>query len=314
MRVFRGVFVFLVLAAPAMATPDPPPPAGFSGTQYIDGAGCVFQREGRGWQPRLDGRGQQICGFPPTMSYRSEAATDAPATSVEERLFEQLSTELRDGEFVADRRPAEPRDAPPPSGPGAIQRDIQARLANIAALKAEVSGGADSGLCALLGYSAGEPAGLRYDRDVTQGLCPGMSAAIPSARLGSVAVAAPVPVPVPAAAPKAAPKPVAAVPPKRPENAPAKPERVAKKPSTPAPEMIPAHARHIQVGAFQDSDSAMAAARRLAAAGHNVGRIYRRQNGQELQIITVGPFADRQALVRALARLRAGGFPRAQPR
>lgn len=304
MQVLRGVFVFLVLAAPAMATPDPPPPAGFSGTQYIDGAGCVFQREGRGWQPRLDGRGQQICGFPPTMSYRSAAATDAPVASVEERLFEQLSTELRDGEFVADRRPAEPRDAPPPSGPGAIQRDIQTRFANSAALKAEVAGGADSGLCALLGYSAGEPAGLRYDRDVTQGLCPGMSAVIPSARLGSAATAAP----------KPAPAPVATVPPKRQETAQAKPQQVAKKLTTPAPEMIPAHARYIQVGAFQDSDGAMAVARRLAAAGHNVGRVYRRQNGQELQIITVGPFADRQALVRTLARLRSGGFPRAQPR
>lgn len=307
MRVFRCVLVFLLLAARAMAAPEPPPPAGFQDAQYIDGAGCVFQRQGAVWQQRLDGRGQKICGFPPTMSYRSEVGSDAPVQSVEEQIFERFSAELRDGEFVADRHPVEPRKPLPTSGPSTIQRDIQTRLRNSAALKVQIWGGADSRLCALLGYSPDPPSGLRYDRDVTQGLCPGMSVAIPSPRYVSLAADTPKHVRVVAPAP-------AAVPRARPEKASVISATERKQSPTLGPEMIPAHAKYIQVGAFRDSESAMAVARRLLAAGHKVGRIYRWQNGEELQLITVGPFADRQTLVRALAQLRVEGYARAQPR
>jgi cell division septation protein DedD len=56
------------------------PPAGFSGRQFVDSAGCVFVRAGNGgtvsWVARVDRNRKQLCGYQPSFP------TQAPATAV----------------------------------------------------------------------------------------------------------------------------------------------------------------------------------------------------------------------------------------
>lgn len=196
MRVFGAVWCVLVLAGAARAAPVPPPPDDFSGSQYIDGTGCVFERQGEDWIARLDSTSQPICGFPPSMSSRrtdpdtpsvlTSDPEEPPAQGIEDMLVEQLASGLRQGEFTADPRPAEIRkDVPARDRPNALQVQLDKQVQNEAKLRAAMvaAGNTTSDLCAQLGYVPDDDPKPFLGGDVTQGLCPGMRAATPAERV-----------------------------------------------------------------------------------------------------------------------------------
>ena len=77
--------------------------------------------------------------------------------------------------------------------------------------------------------------------------------------------------------------------------------------------MIPPGARYIQIGAFRDAVNADRAARRLGAMGFPVVRAGGHP-GDPMQIIMVGPLDGREAMVRAIDRVRRAGYRDAYPR
>ena len=79
-------------------------------------------------------------------------------------------------------------------------------------------------------------------------------------------------------------------------------------------EMIPANARYVEIGTYADEANAMAALRRLAGLGYRTAQRDQKVKDNPGKAILAGPFADRQALVAALSRLRANGWPRAVAR
>lgn len=83
---------------------------------------------------------------------------------------------------------------------------------------------------------------------------------------------------------------------------------------TEMPQLIPAGTRYLSVGIVPDDAQAQAVALQLARLGYPVAR--RRQDHADTptrwQILT-GPFADREAVVRALNHLRLSGFPGTAP-
>lgn len=69
------------------ATPAERPPERFSGLQYVDSAGCVFMRAGRGdavtWVPRVTRAGEPLCGYAPTLLADAAPSTQpAPVVQV----------------------------------------------------------------------------------------------------------------------------------------------------------------------------------------------------------------------------------------
>ena len=324
------VLAMLLLGGAAQAAPTPPPPDSFAGAQYIDGNGCVFTRDGAGWTARQDGQGQALCGFPPSLAVRrtdplTERAlplTQAPPPDVETLLLEQLSRDLRPGEWAADPAPAETRSELAPSRvPDPIQTALQDALTMAPALR-EASGLSGSPeLCARLGYKP-DPSGSAQGS--TLGLCPGMRATSATAALtpGAAAtrsqpeptVAPSPPVTRTAAAAQRAPARRAAAPAVAAPVA-AKPVATAPRQATAAgPEMIPASARYVQVGAYGEEGNAMIVLRALAARGYPTGQGRTTDGSKPLRLIMAGPFTDRQALIAALNDLRANGYPKAVAR
>ncbi|WP_080622095.1 SPOR domain-containing protein [Paracoccus yeei] len=74
--------------------------------------------------------------------------------------------------------------------------------------------------------------------------------------------------------------------------------------------MIPATARYVQLGRFPDPAQAERAAGRAAALGYPVLR----GTGRDSATLLAGPFDTREAIVRALNRLRRAGFAAAVAR
>jgi len=73
-----------VVAQDGLRAPAEQPPRSFSGSQYVDSAGCVFIRAGVAgavtWVPRVTRDRQQICGFEPTFA---PVVTAAPVPAPE---------------------------------------------------------------------------------------------------------------------------------------------------------------------------------------------------------------------------------------
>ncbi|MDO5648059.1 SPOR domain-containing protein [Paracoccus sp. (in: a-proteobacteria)] len=281
------------------------PPDDFAGAQYIDAAGCVMLRDGDGWTARRDRSGAPVCGFPPSF-------VDAPVATMspQDAVMEQLSAGLRQGEWQADpRAPAEIADGPRPDGTlNAQQQLAQMAVAQRAveqALSAPVPG---SDVCARLGYRVEPGAQPLLTGDVTQGLCPGMRAPLPQPRtVAGQGAETPKPAPVVAAKP--------APPRAKPAAQPPRPVRVAAAPTAqPGPEMIPASARYVQVGVYQDAGNAQVVIRSLSSLGYPVAQGRTPGGDAPARVVMAGPFADRQALIAALNRLRGNGWPNAVAR
>lgn len=304
MRFEHWVAALIMTGGSALAAPNPPPPGDFTGTQYIDGAGCVFRRDDAGWSARIDGAGQPLCGFPPSIAQARPTAAPAEPDA-ETLLMEQLTHQLRPGEWAADpaqpetRRPAEPARHPDP-----LQTTLTDALKVAPAVREAAAIKPADDLCTRLGYRPGDEAAP----GAALGLCPGM-------KIKTATAAAP----VTEAAPKTVPgKSRAAKPASKPVSAPVS-AVVARRPASaaapkPMVEMIPASARYIQVGAFQDGENALIVLRALSSRGYRVAQSRINDKNKGMRVIMAGPFPDRQKLVEALAELRRTGYAGAVPR
>lgn len=215
--VWCGIYWFAFAAAVCAAPPEPAelPPRDFAGAQYIDSAGCVFLREGRGWTAALTDEQVQVCGFPPS---RGIWADRAPGTSprtpgedaaaIERDLL--LLTVTSDGTAMAlddsaDTSAADRKAVPAPaSGAGAaavrvndaqddpgaeIMRGLAARR-QVGALRQPYAN-SDARLCGLLGLqrAGDDPASIADDP--TGGLCSGRAVKLGGFRASDVDIPAP---------------------------------------------------------------------------------------------------------------------------
>lgn len=334
MRILVAFFVLVVFAESALAAPVPSPPDDYSSDQYVDGRGCVFNRDDHGWKNRVDSKGRHICGFPPSLSVRR---TDPDTVSVlsgeaqpvrpdpEMDLTRQLASGLRRGEFVADKRAPEPLKELPVSdgGLGALIEE-QIRLQN--ALQTAFAGDlGNTEICRSLGYHPSRDVRPIWGRDVTQGFCPGMIASEPGLKISypasdandaeeknnpaGIVVASTSPN-LPKPAERALPRPT-----RKPHHEVVRRKRIKPASTTGAPvELIPATARYVEVGTYAVTNAAATAKQRIARLGYPVG------SGQQVtekgiyNQVFAGPFDDRRSLVVALKLLREKGFPSAYAR
>lgn len=319
MRVLGLMVLVLLLPGQVWAAPDPPPPGDYPGAQYIDRTGCVFMREGDEWAPRLDKQGARICGFPPSQAAQG-VDPDIPSASPEDVLSEVMAQGLRAGDLLKDQRVTPLAEAAPDPAQAVLDATLQDQIELDARLRSAMAGQAPDGLCARLGYRPEAGATPIIGGDVTQGLCPGMTAPDPQPQITAVSAAAPLPVTAAEPAVTArgdipTPKPARVA-----ESASKPPSVIARRPAPPKievrakVEMIPAHARYVEIGAYADAGNAMTALRRLSALGYRTAQRDQKVGDKPGKAVLAGPFADRQALVTALNRLRATGYPRAMAR
>ncbi|WP_223252044.1 SPOR domain-containing protein [Paracoccus mutanolyticus] len=341
------------MVAPAAAValdqgPAEPPPADFAGRQYIDSRGCVFLRDAEGtWTARRSRDGTAVCGYPPTLSARGAGgrprlraldpdAGKTRAQLLEERLARVVTGNLQAGELASDPRPLETLpDMGPEPAPVAPLDALKSALHAAPMVREEMSRDIEPNrrLCRLLGYDD-EPAPQKegLGHDPTQGYC----GALPASDLSRLAFARPVGEIADATA-------SAGTEPRPPRSRPHPPGSQACRPAAriahraggrrrkagtrtagcreagpparpPAKvqgaEMIPATARYVQLGRFPDPAQAERAARRAAALGYPVLR----GTGRDSATLLAGPFDTREAIVRALNRLRRAGFAAAVAR
>lgn len=320
----------LTVAAGAAEIPAEPPPDWFRGAQYIDSTGCVFVREGEGWQPRLDRAGGPVCGLPPTLSARrtrpDEVAALVPAPQeprsqrIERALTEAIIPNLHTGELVGDAsgmpgaEPEPPVPATLPRAPG--DAGLAATVAAVPGLRAGMGAAVQrtGRLCELLGAYADKP---RLDAGQALGLCSGTSLALApepaSVRTGVVRPEARVTV-AKAAPPVRLAKVAGTGGAAGPAKASVRNTTRAARGFEAATGMIPADARFVQVGTYADPAEAQGAIRRLGRLGLPVARARQSQGGRPVQIIMAGPFDSRQAVVRTLDRVRKAGFAQARAR
>ena len=191
-----------VFAAAQGVRPAEAPPGDFPGAQYIDSAGCVFDRAGRDWTAKLDDDGAPLCGFPPSRSawVSTEVAAAAPATL--DDIARDLTISLVEAEgagidlsepaamdagavpapvtaekvaapaaVVASAAPAAASD---PSIGAKITRALHAEPAIAARMM--MTSEPTARLCELLGLKPAGTVGLSLGADPTRGYCAGQAA------------------------------------------------------------------------------------------------------------------------------------------
>lgn len=82
-RIACPLILTLALAAASSAAAQAPAglPKGFDGRQFVDTAGCMYQRADDGlWQPRLGRDGAPLCGYPPSLA-ENETVESQPAAN-----------------------------------------------------------------------------------------------------------------------------------------------------------------------------------------------------------------------------------------
>ncbi len=309
--------------------PAEAPPPGFAGAQYVDSAGCVFLNLHGQWQPRVARDESVMCGYPPTLSARRTlpdtvaplfpAPPEPRAARMERVLSETIIGNLQDGELspAGGTASARPTQAPAASLPAPVAPAAGGPAGLAAAVRAApVLRGAmaapqrDRPLCRLLGASAGAES-LRLGQQMALGLCGAAPLAFP--QLASAPVAAPALVAIRAdsvATPPAARLPKGAKAGGRDKAAPraVRPTAAGTRAAPLGRGMVPPGARFVQLGAYADAPGADRAAQRLARLGLPVSRAREMQAGRAVQLILAGPFDGREAVVRAIDRLRRAGY------
>lgn len=338
LRGWGGVLVWLWCLLP-LAAPAQVPPPDFGAALFIDAGGCVRERDGTGWRPRLLPDGIPDCGYPPTpLPGPPPRAADLPLPpglpEAEGRLLATMAEGLRPGDFL----PPAPVAPPPPMPGHPAMRAIATALSDKGlAARATLSGTRPNArLCALIGQGGAGGGGL--GADPTRGFCPGDAPGLVTAALRPAAA-----LPIKAETPPAKAVAEGAAPADRIDRpagagatasaAPVAPPRSAPLPrpagagaSGPTPaaatgprralvadeSLIPAGARYLQLGGPVDPEAAQAGFVRVAALGLPAGR--GRVPGGDGVLVMAGPFDSRQAIVRAYARLRTAGFAQITPR
>lgn len=149
------------------------PPTDFPGALFIDASGCVRERVGTDWLPRLLADGHPDCGYPPTPLPKAPArASDLPLPpglpEAEGRLLVTLAEGVRAGDF----QPPVPRTEPAPVPHPALDMIEAAISAEGMLARVLVAGNVPNArLCALLGQDAASAGAL--GTDPTRGFCPG---------------------------------------------------------------------------------------------------------------------------------------------
>lgn len=167
-RIWVWIWVWLwPLAVLAQA-----PPPEFRGALFIDAEGCVRERAGYDWHPRLLPDGAPDCGYPPTpLPPAPPRASELPLPpgmpEAEARLLTTMAEGLRPGDFLASL----PAPDPPPVRHPALDAITAAASAEGVAVRSVVADGRPNArLCALLGQDEGV---ARLGSDPSRGFCPG---------------------------------------------------------------------------------------------------------------------------------------------
>ncbi|SMO33139.1 SPOR domain-containing protein [Paracoccus laeviglucosivorans] len=327
MGLVRCVILWLLVPIAVLADPRPAelPPGDFTARQYIDSKGCVFLRDGAGWQPRLARDGAAICGYPPSLSLRGLdgkarlAALDpdagkSRAQRLEEALTPAVVPNLQPGELTSDPRPLTTLpDMGPEPAPTAPLENLKAALRAAPAIRQGMSRDLKPNrrLCELLGHDA-QPVPARLGRDPSHGYCGNLS----ESDLARLAFARPLEAATQGAKPAPVRKVATSV--TKPKSV-ATPRTAISKVAVPAPaaplkveRLVPPGARYVQVGSYANAGNADRAAQRVMRLGYPVSR--GREGKGKVQFIMAGPFDTREGIVRALDGLRRGGFADAYPR
>lgn len=322
MRQLVLIWLFWIVGAGISAAdalrPTEAPPADFPGAQYIDSAGCVFVRDGRGWSAKQGDDGAPLCGFPPSRSAWTRAGVaDAPPSmaDIERDLTVSLIEEAGAGMDLATKAPdhgpdpsgAEISAAPkvtaaeppaqiaavPDPGLGAqIERALHADPALAARMTATLDPNAR--LCELLGMRAAAKGNIPFGADPTRGYCAGQApGGVPGSQVLAAAAAqrvdASAPVSVTVASKKASAAPAAKV------RSGGTPHRSVK---------AETHARAAapqKSGKATDAKPAQAAPTQLSGTEH--GRV-----PAGARYVQIGQF-NADGVAAAIAALRSMGYP-----
>ncbi|PZO65938.1 MAG: hypothetical protein DI498_07575 [Paracoccus denitrificans] len=290
-----ALFATQVLAADHPAE-DPPPD--FPSPQYIDSAGCVFVRADGAWTPRLLRDGDNVCGYPPSVT--AEVSPKLTRADLTQKLSEAVVTGLNDEELnssppeearveIADRIREAPR----------IRQMIASRPTGVVS-----SNAGNRRLCDLLGGATTGVAGFGAS---AKGFC--NLAPLDLLGLTDAATLSPPDRVVIAEVPKRAVNirqsgQSGAV---KTDSKPVK-SRSAKSEG----EVKPWH-RYVAIGGWRDAAGADQTAARVRATGLTAGRIKGGARNTGIQVVA-GPFEGREGVVRAIQILRGAGFTGLVPR
>lgn len=329
MRVLRvvsaAILAALVAGVPAGAetqvgAPKESPPAGFTGNQYVDSAGCVFLRAGVGgqttWVPRVSRDRKLVCGYAPTVvPEAAEAAAEVAAAAEPAPATEP-----------AAKPAAKPADATPVVTEPAVGKPATAAKP-VAVAKAKVPAQARKGPVRLVRNGPVAPratlcleridAAQRYllsdGRRVTH--CAEGAPEEPVAYLNGLGAPG---LTVAPGAPSAAEA-------RRALRADRGAYRVvwqngdtaagpvtgmvAKTATKTGTETAAGPGGYVQVGVFAEPANAAAAIARLKALGLPVASSTGRKGGHAVKAVLAGPFASAADLRAALAAARQAGYP-----
>lgn len=297
-----------------------------------------------GYPPTLSIRG---AGGGPRLPALDPDAGKSRAQLIEQALTEKVIGNLQPGELASDPRPLQPLPDLGPEPHSAAPLDaLRAAVQAAPRLRQGMAGDLQPNqrLCRLLGYDG---QGGRSGDDPSRGYCD----SLPKADLARLSFARPAPLAAKPAAGDAeagmlAPRTakgsgtgVSAAPVKAARRAPVPstagasvslPARSRTDTSTPARQtaggaagakgvnlsagVIPAGARYVQITGLRDAAAAERAAARLIGMGFPVVRGKGTEVKDKAPLLMAGPFASREAIVRALHDIRKAGYGGAVPR